>query len=277
MTVQADLHIHSHFSDSVDSPLEIMQAAQRYGVQCLAITDHDTVEGIAPCQALAARYGIEVIPGIELSTEVNGKDIHILGYFIDIDSTPLLEGIRQFQETRVTRIQGMIEKLRHLGVNDIDFAEVASLSCSDSVGRMHLAMILAQKGWVYDIKDAFEKYIGEDGPAYIPKWKLSPADAIDLIKQAGGAAVLAHPMMTSCDELIPGLVKAGLDGLEVFYPYTPVVAVRFYTQLAEKHHLVTTGGSDSHGSVKPYTHVGKVKIPYEKVEELRQRAGWGKV
>jgi len=252
-----------------------MQAAQKYDVQCLAVTDHDTVEGVAPCQALAAEYDVDIIPGIELSAEENRRDVHILGYFLNIEDSRLLDRIRRFQEARVARIKKMIEKLAELGVTGIDFSEVAALTRSNSVGRMHLALVLAQKGLVYDIKEAFDKYIGEDGPAYVPKWKFTPIEAIQLIKDVGGVAVLAHPMVTSCDEIIPSLVKSGLGGMEVFYPNSSSEAIRFYSKLAQKHNLVATGGSDSHGRVKPATHIGTVKVPCEVVEELRRRAAQG--
>jgi len=251
----------------------VLEQAQGSGLSAVAITDHDTVEGVAPTLELAAEHGIEVIPGIELSSEAEKKDIHILGYFLDCQNAELLRQLKLFQEARVARIKKMIEKLAGLGIEGIDFQEVASLTRSNSVGRLHLATVLVRKGVVTDIKAAFDKYLGENGPAYVPKWKLSPTEAIRLIKQSGGSAVLAHPMVTAKDELIPSFVRAGLDGIEVFYPFSSQTALDFYKHIAQKHNLVMTGGSDSHGKSKPYNNVGSMKVPYEQVEALRARAG----
>ena len=155
-------------------------------------------------------------------------------------------------------------------MDNIEFEEVCALTKSRAVGRAHLAMLLLQKGWVANIKTAFEKYIGPGCPGYAPKYKQTPFEAIELIRQSGGVAVMAHPMLTQKDELIPRFAAAGLKGLEVYYPNSINTVTQFYERIAKKNNLIATGGSDAHGKAKSYTYVGKRSVPLEVVEELRQ-------
>lgn len=269
MAKVADLHIHTHFSDSTDSPEEVVAQALHHGLGAIAITDHDTVAGIGPTRLAAKPHDLEVLTGVELSSEFNHKDIHILGYCFDENHGELTEKLDIMQNARLERIKKMIELLKGLGVNNIEFDEVCALAQSKSVGRPHLAFVLKQKAWVQSIPEAFEKYIGEGGPAWAPKFKVTPYEAIALIKRAGGVAALAHPMLTQRDELIPSFVEGGLKGLEVYYPNASESARNHYERLAVKHNLIPTGGSDAHGKVKEYTYVGKVKVPYRIVERLK--------
>ena len=270
MTRLADLHIHTHFSDSTSSPEEVVEQAHEHGLDCIAITDHDTIAGIEPTITAAGKYGIEVVTGIELSSEINGKDVHMLGYLFDRKDQEFIDRINCMQNARVTRMQEMINKLKAMGVDNITPKEVSELVQSDSVGRPHLATLLQEKGWVTTNKMAFNKYLADDAPAFVPKFKQTPYEAIELIRKAGGVAVLAHPMLTKVDELIPSFVEAGLGGLEVYYPGSSDNTTRFYEGLAKKYHLAATGGSDAHGSVKKHTYVGKMKIPYDLVEKLKE-------
>ena len=265
----ADLHIHTHYSDSTLSPLEVVEEAHRCGLASIAITDHDTTSGIKPAQLAAKDFDLEVIPAIELSSETQGKDIHLLGYFINCSSSILIETLSKMQDARIERMKSMIQKLKSHGINNVDFAEVSSLTQSNAIGRPHLAMILKEKGWVSSIPEAFTKYLGEDCPAYVPKFKISSCDAISLIRKSGGIAVLAHPMITNKDELIPSFVEAGLKGIEVYYPNYSEVTTRYYEGIAKKHDLIVTGGSDAHGKARPSTFIGKVRVPYEIVEKLK--------
>ena len=269
----ADLHMHTYYSDGTSSPAEVVAEAVRAGLVCISITDHDTVEGIVPTREAAKTVNLEVISGIELSSEIDGKDVHILGYCIDETHKTLLEIIKEAQGARVARMHKMIEKLKEMGVNNIQFEEVSQLTQSKSLGRPHLAALLKQKGWVSDIAQAFNKYLGEGCPAYVPKYKLTPYEAIALIRKIGGVAVLAHPMITNKDELIRSLVEGGLQGLEVYYPNCPTVTCEYYAKLAQKYKLIATGGSDAHGQAKTNTFIGKAKIPYEIVEELKKLSG----
>ncbi len=271
MSGLADLHIHTYYSDSTSSPEEVVEQAQQNGLSCIAIVDHDTIDGIAPTIAAAAKYGLEVVPGIELSSEINGKDVHILGYFIDCANEHFSARIKQMQGSRVGRMEEMIAKLRLLGVNNIALEEVAALAKSDSLGRPHLAKVLVAKGVVSDVRQAFDRYLSEGAPAYVSKFQQTPYEAIQLIRGAGGVAVLAHPLITAVDELIPSFVREGLGGIEVYYPNCSNNTIHFYEGIAQKHGLAVTGGSDAHGEAKRYTFVGRIKIPYDLVEKLREK------
>ena len=268
----ADLHIHTFYSDSTSSPQEVVDDALKAGIGCIAITDHDIVEGVAPTVEAARGHELEVIPGIELSSEFEGVDIHMLGYFIDYNKGPLHERIDFFLEGRVARMKKMLMGLKSVGVNNIEYEEVAALTKSRAVGRAHLATLLMQKGWVTTIKGAFEKYIGPGCPGYAPKFQQTPFEAIDLINQSGGVAVMAHPMLTQKDELIPRFAKAGMKGLEVYYPNTMDTVIQFYERIAKKNSLIATGGSDAHGKAKTYTWVGKRSVDYAVVEQIKQAA-----
>ena len=268
----ADLHIHTHYSDSTSSPEEVIEQAHQQGLDCIAIADHDTVDGIEPTIEAAEKYNIEVVPAIELSSELQGKDIHILGYFFDYKNPNFLKKLNDMQNSRVGRMEEMINKLNALGVNDITLEEVCALAESKSVGRPHLAQLLKEKGWVKDIREAFDKYLADNASAYVPKFKQTPEEAINLIHEVGGVAVLAHPMLTNVDQLISGFVQSGLDGIEVYYHCATNTTVTFYEGLAKKYGLLMTGGSDAHGDAKKHTYVGKVKIPYDIVEKLRDKA-----
>lgn len=269
MTKWADLHIHTYYSDSTSSPQEVVDDALKAGLSCIAITDHDVTDGIDPVREAAAPHGIEVIAGIELSSELNGKDIHILGYGFDHKESPLVEKLNDIQQARVERIKRMIAKLKILGVNNISFEEVAAKTKSNAVGRPHLAAVLHEKGWVSSIRSAFDKYIGEGGPAYFTKYNQTPFEAIKLITDSGGVAVMAHPMYTQKDELISQFVKSGLGGIEVYYPNCSETVLKFYKNLAKKYNILATGGSDAHGKAKTHTYVGKTQVPYEIVEALK--------
>lgn len=267
----ADLHIHTFFSDSTSSPQEVVDDAVNAGLSCIAITDHDICEGIRPAMEAAAPKGIEVIPGVELSSEIEGRDVHILGYLIDFEQGPLFERLNVFLNARVDRMKQMLVNLKSAGINNIEYEEVAAMTRSNAVGRPHLAKLLVDKGWVGNMKQAFEMYLAEGRPGYAPKFKQSPFEAIDLIHQSGGVAVMAHPMLTQKDELISRLTKAGLDGLEVYYPNCSETVTKFYEGLAKKNNLLMTGGSDAHGKAKNYTYVGKASIDYDLVNKMKER------
>jgi len=203
MKTCADLHIHTHFSDSTSSPLEVAQQAREHELSCISITDHDTIDGIQPTIREAGKFDIEVIPGIELSSEIDGKDVHILGYCFDYKDSEFTNKIKIMQNARINRMHEMIDKLKRLGIDNITPEEVCQLAQSNSVGRPHLATVLQEKGWVSSNQEAFNKYLADNASAYVPKFKQTPAEAIALIREAGGIAVLAHPMLTKVDELTP--------------------------------------------------------------------------
>jgi predicted metal-dependent phosphoesterase TrpH len=267
----ADLHIHTHFSDGSFSPEEVIEYALRAKLSCVAITDHDTIEGVGPAREVAVKAGIEVISGIELSSEMNGRDIHMLGYCFDETLREFRDKIDEALNSRVERMKKMIEKINSFGLEQITFEEVEALAHSRAIGRPHLARVMLEKGCVRSLQEAFDKYLADDAPAYVTKFKQTPAQAIRMIKEAQGVAVMAHPMVTQMDEIIPALVEDGLDGLEVYYPNTPVTITRFYEGLAKKYDLLMTGGSDAHGEFKQNSYVGKMKIDYTLVERIKER------
>ncbi len=269
MSTFADLHIHTFYSDSTSSPEEVIEQAKKAELGCIAITDHDTVDGIAPTIECAKKYDIEVIAGIELSTELNGRDIHMLGYCFDYTNPELRKTLDLRQDSRIGRMARMIKNLEDLGLGGITLEDVSALVQSKALGRPHLAQIMVEKGYVRNIKEAFDRYLADDKPACVPHSRQTPKEGIDLIHQYGGIAVLAHPMATKVDELIPQIVRDGLDGIEAYYPHTSKAIFDFYCGIAKKHNLILTGGSDAHGDAKKHTYVGKIKVPYELVEGMK--------
>ncbi|MBM3248285.1 MAG: PHP domain-containing protein [Candidatus Omnitrophica bacterium] len=266
----ADLHLHTDFSDSTLSPAELVQVAVNADLGAIAITDHDCVEGICPAQEEAKKFELEIIPGIELTAEKDGKEVHILGYFIDYLDKVFLEKLEKIKVIREKRIFDMVEKLKELGVDDIEAQDVFDLSGMGTVGRAHLASILKKKGWVSTVSEAFRKYIGNSSPAYVGKFNMTPEQAIKTILDVGGLPVFAHPHNPGEDNLIPEFVGYGLKGLEVYYPGYPESIVKHYANLAAKYGLLLTGGSDFHGDVKEGSVIGIPRVPYDLVEKLKQ-------
>ena len=268
----ADLHIHTNFSDSTASPQEVVAEACALGLACISVTDHDTIDGLPDAFAAAGAVGLEVLAGVELSAEHKGKDIHILGYCFDLDNSPLVRQLKVMQQARIERMKKMLTRLNELGKGGIEFEDVAGLTRSDSVGRLHLAKILVERGHVGSLEEAFSKYLGEGAAAYYPKFKQTPFDVIRLIRDSGGVAVMAHPVLTQRDDLIPKMVDAGLGGLEAYYPNCMMAVVERYLDMVKKYDLVATGGSDAHGASKTNTFIGKSYVPYAWVEKLKVRA-----
>ncbi|MDD5568730.1 MAG: PHP domain-containing protein, partial [Candidatus Omnitrophica bacterium] len=243
----ADLHIHSNFSDGTDSPEDVVRLAAAGGLTAIALTDHDTVGGLARAIAAGQSAGVEVIPGIEFTTENPRAEIHILGYFIDQANPELAETLKKIQQGRFERIYKIVEKLKGLNVT-IDPEEVFELSGRNSPGRPHVARVLIRHGAVSNFKEAFNRYLDFRAPAYVPHFRLVPEEAVRLVKRAGGVPVFAHPAISNCDDLIPDLMSAGLRGLEIYYPGYYADQIEHYLGLARKYDLVVTGGSDYHGA-----------------------------
>src|SRR6266404_41877 len=241
----ADLHLHTYFSDGTYSPEELVGQAQRQKLDAVALTDHDTVEGCRPTGLACAAVGIEFIAGTELTAEQEGHEIHILGYFFDIENRKLLSEIEKFQTVRQNRVREMVMRLNQLDV-PLQADEVFALANCRAPGRPHVARALVAAGLVGSLDEAFERFLKKNRPAWVPKFKMSAADAIELIHQAGRAAVMAHPGLNRADEVIPGMVEAGLDGLECFHTKHSAGTAQHYLKLAERFHLVVTGGSDCH-------------------------------
>ena len=267
----ADLHIHTKFSDGTFTPERIVKQAHELGLSCIAITDHDTVCAIEPARKEAESLGIELIPGVELAAEIDDYEIHILGYFIDWRAGWFGKKLEQICDVRRRRALAIIEKLRAFGIS-LDSGEVMREAAVGSVGRLHIARIMERGGFVHSIQEAFNKYIGNGRPCYVKKFRLTPAEAINMIYRLKGLAVLAHPYTIGNDELIPGFVQLGLRGIEVYYPEHNRSTTGHYRDLAEKYGLLVTGGSDCHGLGKDRVLMGEVKIPYDLVEALKKEA-----
>jgi len=268
----ADLHLHTHFSDGTFSPEEVAALGKKFGLAALALTDHDTVEGCARMAAACEAAGIEFIPGTELTAEQAGNELHILGYFLDTQNTKLLIEIAKFQTVRQDRIREMVARLNALNVPLAADAVFALANCS-SPGRPHVARALVNAGLCSSLDEAFERFLKMNRPAWVPKMKMLALDGIELIHQAGGLAVMAHPGLNRTDEVIPELVAAGLDGIECFHTKHSNGTAQHYLKLADKHRLLVTGGSDCHGLSKGRPLIGTVKLPYAYVEKLKQRVG----
>lgn len=266
----ADLHLHTYFSDGTYSPEELAAQAQRQELQAVALTDHDTVEGCAPAARACAAVGIEFIVGTELTAEQDGHEIHILGYGIDMLNARFLKEIGKFQAVRQNRIREMVQRLNQINV-PLQAEAVFALANCRAPGRPHVARALVQAGLVGSLDEAFERFLKKNRPAWVPKFKMSAANATDLIHQSGGAAVMAHPGLNRSDEIIPALVEAGLDGIECFHTKHSAVTSEHYLQMAGRFNLLVTGGSDCHGLSKGRPLIGSVRLAYEHVERLKAR------
>ncbi len=270
-----DLHAHTTASDGTYAPAELVEEAVRRGLRVLAITDHDSTEGVPPALAAArAHPPLEIVPGIEINTEVAGAEVHVLGFFLDYEAGWLRETMREFREERAARVHRIAERLAALGM-PIDPAEVLALVREGSAGRPHVAQVMVRRGYVASVKEAFDRYLRAGGPAYVSHRKLTVRDACALIHRAGGVAVMAHPGFNGgAEALIRELAGEGLlDGVECYYAeHTPEQTAGF-VGLCRELGLVTTGGSDFHGPAVRATTLGHPAVPWAAWEELRRRAG----
>ncbi len=265
----ADLHLHTNFSDGTYTPAELVKKALDAGLSCIALTDHDTVGGIPETIAAAKPLGLEVLPGIEISSEYKSREVHILGYLIDYNSCMLLDKLAVLKKNRIERIYRITEKLNALGIG-LKAQDVFDISKGAVPGRLHVARALESRGFIGSIHEAFNKYIGDNGPAYSLGFRFSPQEAIKFIRDNAGIPVLAHPYILDDEELIPEFIKLGIMGLEAYYPEHSQGETNFYLNLANDHNLLVTGGSDCHGSAKPQVRIGSMKIPYALVERLKE-------
>ncbi|MGQ9645562.1 MAG: PHP domain-containing protein [Thermodesulfobacteriota bacterium] len=273
-----DLHLHTTASDGVMTPAEIVNYAKKRGLLAIAITDHDTIEGVEEALLEGEKIGFEVIPGIEISAEHSPGSMHLLGYFIDIHCPLLKKRLEYLQKARAERNPKIAERLNQLGI-DISLEEVLKASGGGQLGRPHFAQVLIEKGYVRSFQEAFEKFLKKGAPAYVEKMRFSPEESIHFIREASGVAVLAHPKTLQVDgyseleSLILRLVREGLRGIEVYYPEHSGAEIAQYKALAEKHGLLITGGTDYHGIEKNGLEIGvgrgDMNLPYWIVENLK--------
>lgn len=267
----ADLHLHSNFSDGTYTPEEIVAQSKGYGLAVLALTDHDTVEGCMRMALACDGAGIEFVTGTELTAELDGNELHLIGYYIDIDHPRLLIEMAKFQTVRQDRIREMVSRLNQLNIPLAAESVFAIANCR-SPGRPHVGRALVQGGFCANLDEAFERFLKKHRPAWVPKFKISATDAIELIHLAGGVAVMAHPGLNRTDDVIPRLVEVGLDGLECYHTKHSPATIEHYLEIADQYNLAVTGGSDCHGLNKGKPLIGSIKLPYEHVRELKSRA-----
>lgn len=265
-----DLHLHTNFSDGTYTPEHLASEARRYQLVAVALTDHDTVEGCERMQAACEEQNIEFIPATELTAEINGIELHMLGYFLDVSNPALLKRMAKFQEGRQARIREIVARLRKLDV-PIEEKDVFALANCSSPGRPHVARALIQRKVCRTLDEAFERFLKKNRPGWVPKEKISGLEALELIHDAGGLAVLAHPGLARAEEAITPLIEAGIDGLECFHSRHSASASEFYVSVAEENNLLITGGSDCHGMNKGKPLIGSIKLPYDYVRLLKER------
>ena len=291
-----DLHVHSNKSDGSLSPAQLVELAVKKKLSAFALTDHDTTDGLQEALEAASRYNaslkdspdaaipLEVIPGIEFSTEYQGRDIHVLGLFIEYDSPVFKKRIQAFVDSRILRNQKMCQSLAAEGI-DISYEKLMEEFPCAVITRSHYARYLYQHGYVKSMKEAFDRYIGDHAKHYIPREKITPAQAVELIKEVNGLAALAHPILyhmsdAALDALVSHLKDCGLDGIEAIYSTYSAKEERQIRQLAKKYDLLITGGSDFHGDNKPglemATGYGKLAVPDEILIDLKAQLSQNK-
>lgn len=273
----ADLHSHTFASDGMQTPTENVRIATEAGLGAIAITDHDTVAGIDEALAAGKEYGILVVPGVEISTVSQGEDIHVLGYWIDHHNKRFLQRLAELRAVRDQRNEMMLERLNMLGavitMEDVRASLKASKKADETLGRPHIADALLRKGYVATIAEAFDRYLGKNGAAYVNPPRIEPFTAIRWIKEAGGVPVLAHPGLYGQDELIEQLVESGLAGLEVYHADHKPTQEEHYLAIANNLKLIVTAGSDFHGErngVVFHAPIGSRKIEISVVQQLLQ-------
>jgi predicted metal-dependent phosphoesterase TrpH len=281
MSEFVDLHVHTSCSDGSFTPAEVVWRAVDVGLAAIAITDHDSVDGNAEAFAEGAQQGLEVIPGVELSCDFTPTNVHVVGLFIDPTNQDLNEALADVREYRKRRNPKILAKLAEMGM-PIDLDEVAAKAGGKTIGRPHIAEVMVEKGYVAEFKEAFEKYLAYNKPAYVSRRRISAEEGIALIHAAGGVALLAHPGVYALpprilDNMVFKLARVGLDGVEVYYSDHLPTDTALLKRLVDEYDLLASGGTDFHGSAKPGIEIGigrgDLKIPYELVARMKARLG----
>ena len=273
----ADLHVHTSCSDGSLPPAEVVDLAIEKGFNAIAIADHDTLDGVAPARVAAEGRGLEIVPAVEFSTDTGDRDpslpeIHLVGLFLDIEHPRLRQSLTDWRECRRNRVVEMVRRLNRCGI-ELREEEVFALAQGESVGRVHVAKALLKRGVVGSVGAAFQRYIGNGMPAYVPRERPPTDEIIRLIHESSGVAVLAHPGLSIKDEELPPLVEAGLDGIEVYCGEHSWMDQNHFEEMAKFYGLLVSGGSDFHGHHKRGITLGTVRLEEEYVEQLRERAG----
>lgn len=275
-----DLHAHTTASDGSLTPTELTDLAQEIGLKAVAVTDHDTLDGLPEALARGSEIGLEVVPGVEISAEFHPGTMHILGYDLDHTRPELAGRLAELQEARRTRNPKIVDKLTSLGL-EITMEEVEAAAGGGQIGRPHFARVMIDRGYVASTQEAFDRYLTKGGPAYVDKFRLAPTEAVAVIRKAGGLPVLGHPHslrldgLSALEGLAAELKEAGLVGLEVYYPEHSPRMTRDFLALAQKLDLAPTGGSDFHGAGKTGVELGRgagdLSVPYDLLAGLRKK------
>lgn len=269
LRMEFDLHTHTTASDGSMEPGELVCLAKELGLEGIAITDHDTVEGLEEGLFFGRAYDVEVIPGIELSTDFEGHEVHLLGYFIDWRADGLKQALQEMTRQRISRIQKMLLRLSELGF-PLDFAEIQEIAGAGVVGRPHLAVAMVNAGYVNDVQEAFSRFLAKGAPAYVPREKIDLPAAVRLVQEAKGIPVLAHPGLLKDLTLVRRIIDYGIQGMEVDYPDHTSSQREYFWGLCRVHGLIPTGGSDFHGKIKAIP-LGKCGASRHIVEQLRRK------
>lgn len=268
--LKADLHIHTTASDGLMSPDEVVRWSKVKRLAAIGITDHDTVKGINSAKDASSKYGVEIVPGIELSTVLEDEEIHVLGYYIDYKAVWFLDILEKIQNSRFERAERIVRKLNGLGV-DITLEQVKIIANDGAIGRPHIARAMISKGYISNIKEAFKEYIGKNCPAYVERYKLSSEEAIDIIKRAGGISVLAHPGLIRNKSNIEKIIDLGIEGIEVYHSKHDDDTVKNSLAIANSRKLLVTGGSDCHGmKLNNEPILGNCSIDYKYIQMLKE-------
>ncbi|MCR8641730.1 PHP domain-containing protein [Paenibacillus sp. N1-5-1-14] len=277
---QADLHTHTTASDGMQPPRENVRLAKEAGLHAVAITDHDTVAGVREAMDAGQEYDITVVPGVEISTFAGGQDIHVLGYYVDIDNIQFLDRLASLRDTRILRNQALLARLSEIGMpithDEIQEANQDTKKAGDPIGRPHIAQTLIHKGYVASMQEAFDRYLGKEGAAYVTVPRIDPHTAAAWIHDAGGTAVLAHPGIYSDDELVYELLTKHFDGVEACHSDHTSEQERDYEAFAKKNGLVVTAGSDFHGIREGHLlhgAIGNRKVDIQVLTALHERRG----
>lgn len=271
--IKADLHTHTHYSDGVHSPEELIIKVKRAGITCLSITDHDNVDAISESIQIGKKHGIDIIPGCEISSEHNGKETHILAYFIDYNNQELLDHLHNFRKERMRRAEKIVHRLNELGI-PIKLNEVLKyVKGSASIGRPHIAIALVEGRYIDNYYEVFNNYIGDDKPAYVKKPNISSKEAINLINKCGGLSFIAHPgkNMKDSNSLFE-LIELGVDGIEVVHPSHSEFDVEYFRSIASQYFLLESGGSDYHGGkINDASLLGRYYINGSTISAMKNR------
>jgi len=273
MTGGVDLHTHTTASDGTLSPRDLVRAAARRGVRVLAVTDHDSTDGLRDALAEAEQHRpLTIVPGLEINCDVPGAEVHVLGYLVDHEAAWFQDFLREQRAERVARVHRIAARLAELGL-PIDPAEVFAIVKEGAAGRPHVAQVMVQRGYVKSVREAFDRYLHVNGPANVPRKRLTPAEAVRIIRRARGVPVFAHPGLADRDALIPELVEAGLMGIEAIYAEHSAAQTAHYQDLCRRHGLIATGGSDYHGERSGRTNpLGHPPVPMSVYVELKDAA-----